>query len=199
MRLLTRHRDGRGHRIGKAYENVRMPNRILASPGSNQPCSATNPGGYATSSSTADGLTASCNTGAFALAGSAAPGQPGAGLNSRGIIIASGSKGNYTDPGELIFYPFGFRPKEGIKEDDYQYNAGLKFNVMGWDVDTNVGYGKDIDNIYTWNSGNRSLFIDTHTTPRDFYDGQFTATEATFNIDITKNYNVGLATRLPRQ
>jgi len=185
-----------GHRIGKAYENVRMPNRILASPGSSQPCTATNPNGYATSSSTPDGLTSSCNTGAFALAGSAAPGQPGAGLNSRGIIISSGSKGNYTDPGELIFYPFGFRPKEGIKEDDYQYNAGLKFNVLGWDIDTNIGYGKDIDNIYTLDSGNASLFLDTHTTPTNFYDGTFTAAQFTGTIDASHQFNIGMASPL---
>ena len=38
---------------------------------------------------------------------------------------------------------------EVLKEDDYQYNVGTKFNVLGWDVDADVGYGKDIDNIYT--------------------------------------------------
>ncbi len=61
---------------------------------------------------------------------------------------------------------------EVLKEDDYQYNVGMKFNVAGWDVDADVGYGKDIDKIYTWNSGNRSLFIDTHTTPTNFYRRQ---------------------------
>src|SRR5262249_45385833 len=30
------------HRYGKGYENVRMPNRVMAPLGSNQPCSATN-------------------------------------------------------------------------------------------------------------------------------------------------------------
>ena len=66
---------------------------------------------------------------------------------------------------------------EVLKEDDYQYNVGIKFNVLGWDVDADVGYGKDIDKIYTWNSANRSLFIDTHTTPTNFYDGSFTASQ----------------------
>ena len=53
---------------------------------------------------------------------------------------------------ELVFDPNGFRPMEVLKEDDYQYNVGEKFNVAGWAVDADVGYGKDIDNIYTWNS-----------------------------------------------
>ncbi|MBS0282310.1 MAG: hypothetical protein JSR25_14165, partial [Proteobacteria bacterium] len=188
-----------GHRVGKAYENVRMPGQNIASPGSSQPCSATNPNGYATGSDTADGLSPSC-TGTFALATptgfAPAPGQPGAGLNSQGQIISSGNKGSYTSPGELLMYPFGFRPKEAIKEDDYQYNMGLKFNVMGWDIDTNVGYGKDIDNIYTLDSGNRSLFIDTHTSPTNFYDGTFTAAQFTGTIDASHQFNVGMASPL---
>ena len=59
-----------------------------------------------------------------------------------------------------------------------------------------VGYGKDIDNIYTWNSGNRSLFIDTHTTPTNFYDGSFTASQFTGTIDASHAYNVGMASPL---
>jgi iron complex outermembrane receptor protein len=85
---------------------------------------------------------------------------------------------------------------EVLKEDDYQYNVGEKFNLFGWAVDTDVGYGKDIDNIYTWNSGNRSLFIDTHTSPSNFYDGSFTASQFTGTIDATHAFNVGLASPL---
>src|SRR6202012_6271515 len=70
-----------GHKFGKSYENDRLPNQIIATAGSDQPCSATNPDGYNTGSSTANGLTASC-TGPYALATangfSAAPGTPGA-------------------------------------------------------------------------------------------------------------------------
>ena len=36
------------HRWGKGYENVRMPNKVLANAGTSQPCSATNPNGYST-------------------------------------------------------------------------------------------------------------------------------------------------------
>ena len=48
-----------GHKFGKSYENDRLPNQIIATMGSNQPCSAANPNGYDTGSSTADGLTPS--------------------------------------------------------------------------------------------------------------------------------------------
>src|SRR6185437_2681513 len=118
------------------------------------------------------------------------------GLNNNGQIISSGQAGTLYTPGELVMYPEGFSPQESIKEDDFQYNLGTKFNVLGWDVDANVGYGKDIDNIYTLNSANRSLFIDTHTSPTNFYDGTFTASEFTGTVDASHGFNVGMASPL---
>ena len=189
------------HKVGKGWENVRMPDKVMANAGTSQPCSPTNPNGYDDVSSSADGLTPACfngtGAGQFAIAGSAAPGAPGMGLKANGtIIFTSSNVGNYTDPGELLGAPEGFQPYEGLKEDDYQYNIGTKFNVLGWDTDVGVGYGKDIDNIYTIGSLNRSLFIDTHTSPRNFYDGTFVASQLTFTVDATHQYNVGLASPL---
>ena len=212
-----------GHKFGKSFENYRLPSQIIATQGSNQPCSATNPDGYNTGSSTANGLTASC-TGPYALdtanGFSALPGTSGAGLNpATGTVISSGQAGNLfsrqltnsqtgallptatgetalgTSP-ELVLYPQGFRPMEVIKEDDYQYNVGEKFNLAGWAFDADIGYGKDIDLVYTWNSGVRSLFIDTHTTPTNFYDGSFTASQFTGTLDATHPFNVGMASPL---
>ncbi|HWF63722.1 MAG TPA: TonB-dependent receptor [Rhizomicrobium sp.] len=212
-----------GHKFGKSMENYRLPNQIVATMGSNQPCSASNPDGYNTGSSTADGLKASCN-GPFALRTasgfSALPGTPGAGLNpATGQVISTGQAGNLfssqminaqngqlipsatgetalgTSP-ELVLYPKGFRPMEVIKEDDYQYNIGEKFNLAGWAFDADVGYGKDINNVYTWNSGNRTLFIDTHATPLNFYDGSFSASQFTGTIDATHPFNIGMASPL---
>jgi iron complex outermembrane receptor protein len=114
-------------------------------------------------------------------------------------VIASpvlGVAGTFTTPGELIFAPQGFNAQEGLKEDDYGYSVGLKGEIAGFHWDLSGTYGKDRDKIYTYQSANRSLFIDTHFTPTTFYDGQFTATEATFNLDITKELNVGLASPL---
>ncbi|HEY4077529.1 MAG TPA: TonB-dependent receptor [Rhizomicrobium sp.] len=212
-----------GHKFGKSYENVRVPNQVVATIGSNQPCSANNLVGYATGSSTANGLNPSC-TGAFPILTadgfSAAPGTPGAGLNPRsGQVISSGNAGNLysttlidartgallpsaTNAGtlgtmpELVFAPKGFSPMEVMKEDDYQYNAGIKFKVAGWDVDADLGYAKDIASMYTWNSANNALFIDTHTTPTNFYAGTFTASQFTGTIDAEHPFNVGLASPL---
>ena len=85
---------------------------------------------------------------------------------------------------------------EVLQEDDYQYNVGMKFNVLGWDVDAGIGYGKDVNHISTWNSANASLYLDTHTTPTNFYDGSFTATQLTGTIDATHQFNVGMASPL---
>ena len=207
-----------GHKFAKSFENDRLPNQIIATAGSNQPCSATNLNGYNTVVN-ASGAPA-CATGVGGGTANPIPGEVGlTGLNSKGIIISSGNAGNLfssnlinattgaalpsatgagtlgTTP-ELVQYPNGFRPMEALKEDDYQYNVGVKFNVLGWDTDANISYGKDIDNIYTLNSGNRSLFIDTHTTPVNFYDGSFTATQFVGTIDATHAFNVGMASPL---
>ena len=45
-----------GHKFAKSFENERLPNQVIATIGSNQPCSATNPNGYNTGSTTANGL-----------------------------------------------------------------------------------------------------------------------------------------------
>jgi iron complex outermembrane receptor protein len=183
------------HRFAKGQENVRMPSQLIATLGSNQPCSAANPQGYNTALA-ANGISPRCSTTYSNGSGVGVTPLGNNGLNSSGQVISSGQAGTFYTPGELVLYPNGFTPQEVLREDDYQYNVGAKFNVAGWDVDTNIGYGKDIDNIYTWRSANRSLFIDTHTTPTDFYDGTFTASEFVGTIDATHPFNVGMASPL---
>ena len=87
-----------GHKFGKSFENYRLPSQIIATAGSNQPCTAANPDGYNTGSSTINGLTPNCS-GPFAIATangfSAFPGTPGGGLNpATGTVISSGQAGN---------------------------------------------------------------------------------------------------------
>ena len=202
------------HKDGKFYDFDRLPNQVIATAGSDQPCSAANLDGYNTAV-TSNGITPACAIGVGG--GVASLGTNG--LNSVGQIISSGQAGNLFSSTlvnvktgallpaatgepvlgtatELVFAPGGFQVAQGVREDDYSYNVGSKFNVLGWAVDADVGYGKDIDLIYTLNSANRSLFIDTHTTPTNFYDGSFTASQFTGTIDATHQYAVGLASPL---
>ncbi len=190
------------HRFGKTWQNVRLQNQVIASPGSDQACSAANPQGYNTAQ-TASGAPACAigvsttgsptGAGVAILTGSAA-GTPG--VKSTGQIISSGQAGTLFTPGELVMYPQNMEPQEALSEEDYQYNLGLKFDVLGWSVDANTGYGKEIDKVSTIHSGNRSLFIDTHTSPTDFYDGAFTASQFIGTLDATHSYNVGMASPL---
>ena len=184
-----------GHRFGKTWQNVRLQNQVIAAPGSDQPCSASNLQGYNTAV-TANGITPACAIGINTGSGTGVAALGTNGLNAKGQVISSGQAGTLFTPGELVMYPQDMEPQEGLYEDDYQYNAGEKFNVAGWAFDVDVGYGKDIDKIWTFNSGNRSLFIDTHTSPSNFYDGSFTASQFTGNIDATHSYNVGMASPL---
>ncbi len=154
-----------GERQAKAFENVRLPGRVTAALGSNQPVSPTNPAGYT-------------------------------GLTPAGTPNLSGSSGTPGAPGTLVPFPSGFNPQEALREDDYGYTVGIKGAVDGWNWDLSGTYGKDRDKIYTLQTANAALYLDTHTTPRDIYDGSFTATEATFNLDISKEFNVGLASPL---
>ncbi|MBW8815143.1 MAG: TonB-dependent receptor [Caulobacterales bacterium] len=93
-------------------------------------------------------------------------------------------------------FPNGFDPKEHLEEDDFSAGGGLKGTIEGWAWDLSTTYGHVRDQVSTLNSANASLFADTGTTPRNFYDGAFRATEWTNNLDLVKGFDVGLASPL---
>ncbi|MFA5963965.1 MAG: TonB-dependent receptor [Sphingomonas sp.] len=114
-------------------------------------------------------------------------------------VIASpvlGVAGTVTTPGESIFYPNGFNPREGLVEDDYAITGGIKGELSGWHWDLSSTFGEDRNKIYTYDSANASLFVDTHFTPTDFYDGSFTNKELSANLDISNEFEVGMAAPL---
>jgi iron complex outermembrane receptor protein len=96
--------------------------------------------------------------------------------------------------GEQILYnPYGFNPREKIKEDDYSFTGGLKGESSGFRWDLSTTYGLDLAKLFTVDSANRTLFIDTGETPPNFYDGFLKAIEWTSNLDISKEIEAGLA------
>ena len=99
-------------------------------------------------------------------------------------------------PGTTIPFPQGFSPREAIREDDYSFTGGIKGKLGGLSYDFSTTYGEDKNLIYTLDSANRSLFIDTGFTPRDFYDGLFKATEFTANADFSTEFDAGMAAPL---
>ena len=99
--------------------------------------------------------------------------------------------------------PLGFKPREVIYETDYAITGGIAGEGPdGWHFDLASTYGNDNASINTKDSFNRSLYIDTSTlttpgfSPTDFHAGDFISTQWTTQLDITHDYDVGMATPL---
>ena len=103
-----------------------------------------------------------------------------------------GVSANASTPGAIFFDNTGFDPTEEISEDDFGITGGIKGETAGWKWDLSTTYGKDKVKVYTRNSANASLFVDTGFTPTDFYDGQFINEELTLNGDFGKEFDVGM-------
>lgn len=103
---------------------------------------------------------------------------------------------SYVDPTTHVTtypYPYGFDPQEQSKETDYQLNAGFTGALDEWTWDLGYGYGEDQFRTYTIHSINAQLYKLTGTSPTDFYDGEFVSAQATTTLDISRDFNVGLA------
>ncbi|MGO9949778.1 MAG: TonB-dependent receptor plug domain-containing protein [Steroidobacteraceae bacterium] len=112
------------------------------------------------------------------------------------------SKAAYTDPnpvtnpGGVTIYPFpyGFNPQESSDEDDYQGNLGLKGTLATWDFDISTGYGGDRVRVSTISSINAGVYgTNGIAQTSNFYDGTLQATQWVSNIDLKRDFNVGLA------
>ena len=105
---------------------------------------------------------------------------------------------NYRTPDRLPqIYPNGFNPLEESKEDDYGVTVGLKGKVLqDWSWDLATTYGRDHVEMNTINSANISLFKDTGFTPMEFHAGDFIASQWTTNLDLDRNFEIGLSSPL---
>ena len=105
---------------------------------------------------------------------------------------------NYRTPDRIpALYPNGFNPQEESKEDDFGATVGLKGKVFGtWDWDLGTTYGRDDVEINTIDSANISLFNDTGSTQTDFHSGAFIASQWTTNLDVDRDFEVGLSAPL---
>ena len=95
--------------------------------------------------------------------------------------------------------PNGFSPRERIIEDDYSISSGFKGKAIGWNYDLSYTYGQDNSQVRTEDSINASLYFDTSTTttkgfsPTSFLAGYLVASQGTANLDLSREFNVGLA------
>jgi len=91
------------------------------------------------------------------------------------------------------FYPGGFAPQENIKETDYAITGGFKGTLADTTFDLASTYGRDFIEVYVLQSANAQLFRDTGFTPTKFHNGDFFATQWSNTLDLTHQFDIGLA------
>jgi iron complex outermembrane receptor protein len=90
-------------------------------------------------------------------------------------------------------FPAGFAPQENIRETDFGVTLGVKGMNGGTNWDLASTYGRNYDRIYVIGSANSSLYLDTGATPTNFHDGDFTGTQWDNTLDLTHDFDWGLA------
>lgn len=87
-------------------------------------------------------------------------------------------------------YPNGFMPVIFSKNDDLSFAAGFKGELGEWNWDLSGVFGQNKIKYYSQNSLNPSLGV---TSPTEFYGGSVRFQQTTFNADVTRDFDVGLA------
>lgn len=86
-------------------------------------------------------------------------------------------------------YPNGFLPEEQPNIWDGSGFAGVKGKLVGWDYDLSTGYGRNSFQMNVVNSVNVSL---GPTSPRSFDAGTMSFGQWTTNLDVNRDFEVGL-------
>jgi iron complex outermembrane receptor protein len=106
------------------------------------------------------------------------------------------TKVSYTDTAtDTTTYPlpFGFNPEEASEELDWSLTGGFKGVIADWNWDVSSAYGGDHVNIYTLDSANAGIYAGGLLNLSNFYDGFLATTQWTSNIDLNRDFDVGLA------
>jgi iron complex outermembrane receptor protein len=90
----------------------------------------------------------------------------------------------------------GFVPHIEVKQDEFSFTGGLRGDVEGWNWDLSGTYAEDVAQVYTTQSVNASLYVNTGQSPTDFYDGGFQFNQFVGTLDISKEFDIGLANPL---
>ncbi|MBV9529461.1 TonB-dependent receptor [Sphingomonas sp.] len=108
----------------------------------------------------------------------------------------AGGWANFRLPTKLPeLYPHGFNPIDRLKSWDYSATIGLSGNLAGWAWDLSTTDGRNSNRVEVTDSANVDLFHDTGSTPTNFHNGSFKASEWTTNLDVRRRLSsaVGLA------
>lgn len=90
-------------------------------------------------------------------------------------------------------YPTGFVPKLYSEEKDLSLTAGLEGETRDWTWDLTSSYGKNSMDIENIDSMNFAIWNQTGQSQEDFYIGSFKASQWTTSIDLSKDFEVGMA------
>jgi iron complex outermembrane recepter protein len=85
----------------------------------------------------------------------------------------------------------GLIPHIEVMQDEFSLTTGLKGEIDGWNWDLASSYSEDVARVYTTQSVNASLFVDTGQSPSDFYDGKFEFRQYVGTLDVRKEFDVG--------
>jgi iron complex outermembrane receptor protein len=83
-------------------------------------------------------------------------------------------------------YPNGFTPMEHGDSIDRSLAMGLRGTWNDWHWDVSANYGGNRVYYSTLNTTNYAMLYDFGSSPSDIYDGRLTATQQTFDVDISR-------------
>jgi iron complex outermembrane recepter protein len=86
-------------------------------------------------------------------------------------------------------YPLGFLPLIQPRVEDRSLTVGARGQLASWYYDLSGGYGRNKFDFYVTNSLNTSL---GPTSPTRFYSGSLGDDQLTGNLDLSKQYKVGM-------
>ena len=109
-----------------------------------------------------------------------------------------GANQNYRFPSvSPKIWPKGFTPKISSKEYDYQFTGGLRGEIAdAWHWDLSTTWGLDDNEMGTIDTVNNSLVAATGTSPTGFLAGKFIASQWTSNLDLSREFDIGLSAPL---
>lgn len=90
-------------------------------------------------------------------------------------------------------YPLGFNPNIETKERDWEIGAGLAGTLGEWRYDLSSNYGRNEMDIWNTNSMNFTLWNLYGFSPEEFYVGSFEASQWTTSLDVSREFEWGLA------
>ena len=93
-------------------------------------------------------------------------------------------------------YPLGFNPNIESDERDWEVTGGVSGELLGWSYDLSSNYGRNEMDIRNTNSMNFTLWNTTGQSPDNFYVGSFEASQWTTSLDVSREFDFGMATPL---